>query len=634
MGGFKYNYLPGVQVQTVDGGLISLTSPTTKSTIILGTSGAGPAGTPFQVTDLNAAALAFGQDGTLYRGMQELTTYCDNILLYRIGTKAATLNGVGATTGSGSQAGINIQLGEVADSTGDDYKIWYAAGVLYLWLNGNLVYANDTNLTVDTGDSTVVDTTPGGTTGGLALGTQVGPTAKTILGAVKVNSVFTASGNNLAPTYTVPDTGLGMSMRQTYIALEEAYDLLTNFPIKQAWSPNVVLDNPNVAFYVSSDSTTATNNPATNSDALDWLQTTQDANGNNTYHWASETTDSAGTNVGAATFTDAADRISQGYHEVNFGYQLARFAAAQSAVLGGCMGFIGTSSPSRFDLPSIRTWFGYLPTYNATTAIFTANNQIEYGVPTAPGKGLLGIPYMTGTTSAKLNAQTVDGASLGYRLPGFFQTDTEEYDGSTVYDQNKNPIDIGAYLHVVGDTAFIINGYGQYHGNIAGLTAGLHSSLDANVSIMNQPLTSAVQLYRASLGQLDALTEAKINVLRYKGQGQAPVLLHDRTAAHNSSDYIFVNRQDIKFLVCQVIFNKGNAFIGQTSTDGLQMQALHTAIDAEMQRLQKTGYIASYSFTISTTQAGQRVGIANVSVKFVPAFELVQLLASVGLQQG
>lgn len=632
MGGFTYNYLPGVQVQTVDGGLISLTTPTTKSTIVLGTSGAGPADTPYQVTDLNAAAAAFGQDGTLYRGMQELTVFCDNILLYRIGTSAATLDGVGATIGSGAQSGINITLGEIEATTATDYSIWYKNGVLYLWLNGNLVYANDVNndVVVNTGDSTVTDTTPGGTTGGLALGSGVASLANSI--TVQAASVLVAVGNNLAPVFTAADTGLGMTMRETYEALDSAYDMLTNFPVQQAWSPNVILDNPNVAFYVSSDSTTVANNPVTNPDALDWLKTTTDDEGETTYQWASESADSNGNPVTPPTFASAADRISQGFHEVNFGYQLARFAAAQSEVLGGCVGFIGTSSPASFNLPGIRAWIGFLPTYNAATEVFTADNQLEYGVPTAPGKGLLGIPYLVGTTAGKLNSLCSDAAT-GYRLPGFFQTTSGEYDGGAVYDQNDNPIDIGAYERVQGDTALLVNGYGQYTGNIAGVEAGLHSSLIALNAITNKALTSTVQLYRASLGQLDSLTQAKIGVLRFVGTGQTPVILHDRTAAHNASDYIFLNRQDIKFLVCQVIFTEGNKFTGTTSTDGLQMQAMQTAIDSDMQALQKAGYISGYNFTISTTQADQRVGTAYINVKFVPANELVQLLATVGIQQ-
>ena len=630
MGGFTFQNLPGVQVQTVDGGLTSLTTPTTKSTIIIGTAGAGPVNTPYQVTNRNQAAKDFGNEGTLYKALCEVATYCDNILLYRIGTTPGTISGIGADpSASPAQPGFSITLGEVEATAGTDYQVWYNAGVLYLWLNGNLVYANDVSagVVVDTGDSIVVDETLAtlgtATVDGLTLGSTASGLAKTTDGALTLAAAAALTAAN-APDYTAPDTGLGLSMRETYEALQDAYNLLTNFPVQQAFSPNVVLDTPNVAFYVSTDPLTAANNPVGNPDVLDWLKTTTDVEGNTVYQWATDTVDSAGNTVTPPTFASAEDRINQGFYEVNFGYQVARFAQAQSEVLGGCIGFIGTTSPARFDLPSIRTWIGYLPKYS------TAGN------PTAAGKGLLGIPYVTGTPSGKLNSLAADAAQ-GYRTAGFFQTENGEFDmgsgNGIVYDQNQNPIDIGAYLHVVGETALIVNNYGQYIGNIAGVVTGLHSSLDPKNALTNKQLTSTVQLYRASLGQLDALTQAKINMLRFQGQGQTPALLHDRSAANANSDYIFIIRNDIKFLVCQVIFNRGNKFTGQTSTDGLQMQAMQTAIDADLQTLQKAGYISNYSFTVTSTQSQQRLGQAKIYVKFNPADELVQLLATVGIQQ-
>jgi hypothetical protein len=44
------------------------------------------------------------------------------------------------------------------------------------------------------------------------------------------------------------------------------------------------------------------------------------------------------------------------------------------------------------------------------------------------------------------------------------------------------------------------------------------------------------QVWNVFPAQLDALTEAKISVLRSKGANQNPALLHDLTAATNASD--------------------------------------------------------------------------------------------------
>src|SRR5690349_15656759 len=93
----NYTYLPGLQVMTVDGGLETMQNPTTKSVVVIGTAAKGVAGTIYQVQDKAEAAAAFGFDGTLLRGMQEVGQYSDNIYLFRIGSKAGTLVGVGKT---------------------------------------------------------------------------------------------------------------------------------------------------------------------------------------------------------------------------------------------------------------------------------------------------------------------------------------------------------------------------------------------------------------------------------------------------------------------------------------------------------------------------------------------------------
>lgn len=132
-------------------------------------------------------------------------------------------------------------------------------------------------------------------------------------------------------------------------------------------------------------------------------------------------------------FANAQDRLNKGYHEVCFGYLLAKFASLQQAELGGCIAGIATNGPKfynnatvdKFDLVSLRNWIGKLPKYDVN------------GNPTANGSGVLGIPYLVGCTAAKLNslcAEYVTGK--GYRLPGFFENDLGEYDGGVNFDKN------------------------------------------------------------------------------------------------------------------------------------------------------------------------------------------------------
>jgi hypothetical protein len=88
-------------------------TPSDDAILVLGTSGEGPANTPFQATNLSTAAGTFGYNGSLYRALAEATSYSDNVIGYRIGTSPLILNGVGyditphltVTLGTGGTAG-------------------------------------------------------------------------------------------------------------------------------------------------------------------------------------------------------------------------------------------------------------------------------------------------------------------------------------------------------------------------------------------------------------------------------------------------------------------------------------------------------------------------------------------------
>jgi hypothetical protein len=80
-----YN-LPGVIVNTLDGGLTAAFAPQDDSILVIGTAGEGVVNTPYQVTDRALAAAEFGFSGTLERGIEECATNSDNIIAFRCGT--------------------------------------------------------------------------------------------------------------------------------------------------------------------------------------------------------------------------------------------------------------------------------------------------------------------------------------------------------------------------------------------------------------------------------------------------------------------------------------------------------------------------------------------------------------------
>jgi hypothetical protein len=97
-----YNYLPGVIVNTLDGGLVAPAAPQDDSILIIATAGQGPINTPFQVTDRSVSFNTFGAKGTLSRSVEECATYSDNITVFRYGATAMELTGVGADTTTGA----------------------------------------------------------------------------------------------------------------------------------------------------------------------------------------------------------------------------------------------------------------------------------------------------------------------------------------------------------------------------------------------------------------------------------------------------------------------------------------------------------------------------------------------------
>ncbi len=94
----------------------------------------------------------------------------------------------------------------------------------------------------------------------------------------------------------------------------------------------------------------------------------------------------------------------------------------------------------------------------------------------------------------------------------------------------------------------------NYVQNIVCTVAGFYSAIDPKSAIWNKGLNlTQIAALRYTPTQLDALTKAKVNVLRYKGANTAPVLLHDRTAAIIDSDFTFVLRMNIHDLVINTL---------------------------------------------------------------------------------
>jgi hypothetical protein len=138
------------------------------------------------------------------------------------------------------------------------------------------------------------------------------------------------------------------------------------------------------------------------------------------------------------------------------------------------------------------------------------------------------------------------------------------------------------------------------------------------------------QVWNPLPAQLDALTEAKISVLRSKGANQLPALLHDLTAATNASDYTNLVRVRCMGVAIQTLLNRANKYIGQSSLDGLTLVSMQTQLTQDLVGLQTRGYCTRPSVKIVSTPAQQRIGHATLYLTCRPADELIQLSRGMG----
>jgi hypothetical protein len=139
--------------------------------------------------------------------------------------------------------------------------------------------------------------------------------------------------------------------------------------------------------------------------------------------------------------------------------------------------------------------------------------------------------------------------------------------------------------------------------------AGYLSQLDAASGLTNKQL-KITQVWNPLPAQLDALTEAKVSVLRNAGFNQNPTLLHDLTAATDASDYTNLVRVRCMGVVIQTLLARAQKFIGASPLDGLTLLSLQTQLTQDLVALQTRGYCSRPSVKVVSTPAQQRIGHA------------------------
>ena len=642
-----FENLPGIFGEKLDGNLTIIPVNDDPIIMVLGTASQGDSETIYRVDRVSDAARIYAKDGTLVRGLYEVSVAGgNNIYLFRIGATSAILEDIGTV------GGITVETIRKDDSAGSDYYIFFEATAsqrlrVYRVSDDELVYDNYPAYPlerVDLGEVAVSGSTTDATTdfGGLP-------------GSGNELTLEEADGEGAAPAaFTAGTDGLNLSRMELYEALFNAYQLLEDAEIDIVVPMNVYLDDLNVMDLTPTQIGASGRNlvgvsafptAGTDQDVLAKVYV-EEYEGLNYFWWWFPSDPTATDQETLFTVTDGGANIFPGlnsgtgltkadgttaltaadFHEVNFGYQLANFCFKQSRDNTEMTGVVGVLPPASFSLKDVSVWVGQLP---STETDANGNTVIATN-----GTGLLGNKFMSGreevtASGDELTAFTVDGVD-GLYNGGFIATETGWLDDSQLSDDNDHLVDIGKYISVVASYPVLANPSRptSYTATGASSYGGFYSTLPPQSAPTNKPLRNVRLPFRINKAKLDQLAGQRFVTFHAKPQG---IVISDApTAARPDSDYQRLSTvRQVKACV-DGIREAGEPFLGEGMTGAL-IAALDTAVDSSLKALVKIGVIARYDYQVSVSPAQSVLGQATVELKIVPAFELRQITVVVAL---
>lgn len=627
-----FTNLPGIFEEKQDGNLTILPVNTNPVVLVIGTASKGNSEVLYRVDRIADAARNFGKDGTLIRGMYEASLGgAKNMRLMRIGGSPAVLE---------TKFGLTIETVLKDDTAGTAYifawddttlrlRVWRAEDEELVFDNLP-AYPDDR---VDLGELVISGTAE---SAGSNYGAEPGGAVKTFADMALVSGF----------TYTAGSDGLSLSRMETFEALYNAYQLLTDQQLDVVIPMNVYMDDLNVMDMNAATVTALalaglTDYPVAGSDT-DVLGKVhvEEFEGKNYFWWwfpaqpASSTPSFTAAQIfptvgdaDAETGIDGTALEAGDFHEVNFAHQLATFCYQQGRDNMDMTGSIGVLPPASFTMKEVSKWVGELP---ETEVDGNGNLVIASG---KNGVGLLGNKFMSGRRAsgggsgvAGFAINGVDGLFNG----GFIATDDGNVDGLQMKDDNDHLIDIGKYLSIVATYPVLSNPSraSAYTASGAATYAGFFSVLPANSAPTNKLIGNLRLPFRINSAKLDLLAGQRYVTFHQKPRG---IVVSDApTAARPDSDYQRLSTvRQVKVSV-DAIRDAAEPFLGEGMTGALTT-ALDTAMDRALSRLVKLGVINRYEFKTIITPQMRVLGQATVELKLVPAFELRQITVVVAL---
>lgn len=627
-----FENLPGIFDFKVDGNLGQIPINNNPVVLVIGTAERGPSETVTAINTMASATKTFGKLGNLSRGLFEAAASgALNLRAFRIGATPAILKNIGGASANG----FIIETVQKDNEAGNNYKLYFDDTadrlIVYRASDNEVVYDNNPSnpdLRIDLGEVAVSGAADGSNPGSIPAS-----------GTTPV--LLSAAGGVSGAVYTAGTDGTSPSKMALWEGFYKAYKLLEDAQFDVVVPMGGFVDDANLQDLTTAGVTALnTGAPWASSSVYPTAGTTYDVlgkvfveeyQGKYYFFWDLNRDADAEifpTGVGSA---NATTKINGGtlsaadFHEVNFGYDLARFCFDQSENNTEVVGVIGMKPPISLSLSDVSAWIGTSP-----IATLQSGNQVII----TNGTGLLGNKFMAGrkgNSGTGLPAFSIDGID-GLLGGGFTAKNGGPFmdSGTDMKDANDKLVDLGKYISVVGGQAILSNPTRDtsYMSTGAAAYAGMFSSLPANSAPTNKIIEGVRAPFRLNLSKLDALAGKKYVMFQPKTKGV--VVADAPTGARTQSDYNRLSTVRIVKATLDAIRSAADPFIGEPIT-GARLAALETAIEQVLSKLTKAGFLQRYQHKVTSTPADQVLGKAKVDLVLVPAFELRQITVTVSL---
>lgn len=266
---------------------------------------------------------------------------------------------------------------------------------------------------------------------------------------------------------------------------------------------------------------------------------------------------------------DADDVKGITVENLNFAYQLARFAYEASTEFHSCMGFMGVNSPNSYGRKAITQWVSNLAAFE---------------------------PYAT----------------------GFFSTDNGTLSGNPLSDEDGNLLDIGKYISIIaGELA--ITGYSDTS-NASYYTAGSILSLPTEQGPTNLVLRNAMLTYSITLDDANRLAGARITPL-YLKRGTGTLVLVGLTGATSASAYTKISTMRVSNEILQELRDVGDRYLGRKNSIG-QRASMQREMQSKISASATLGKVQSGTAKVVSSGTNAILGLIDVYISLQPWFEI------------